>query len=133
MVYFVACATYGLVLSPAFSREAITAPQWAAPTSEEVLPGVWRVRFGTPERFTPVALQVGRDTVFQITIKAFGPSPASFTLFDDDCTSFDFESGAFNRVVLTWTPPEGGKAERKGTFSGRRYEIKQWESVRGPE
>jgi len=77
--------------------------------------------------------QVGRDTVFELTVKAFGNSPAPFTLFEDDGTTFDFESGKLNHVVLTWTPAEGGKAERTGAFSGRRYEIRRWESVRGPE
>jgi alpha-D-xyloside xylohydrolase len=77
--------------------------------------------------------QVGRDTVFELTVKAFGNSPTPFTLFEDDGTTFDFESGKLNHVVLTWTPAEGGKAERTGAFSGRRYEIRRWESVRGPE
>jgi alpha-glucosidase (family GH31 glycosyl hydrolase) len=76
--------------------------------------------------------QVGRDTVFAITVKAFGSSPAPFTLFEDDGTPFDFESGAANRVVLTWTASAGGKVERTGAFSGRWYNIRGWESVRGP-
>jgi alpha-D-xyloside xylohydrolase len=77
--------------------------------------------------------QVDRDTVFQMTVKAFGKSPAPFTLFEDDGTTFDLETGAVNRVVLTWNPAEGGKAKRTGGFSGRRYEILHWEPVRGPE
>jgi alpha-D-xyloside xylohydrolase len=77
--------------------------------------------------------QVGTNTVFEITVKAFGQHPAPFTLFEDDGTTFDFESGAANRVVLTWTAAEGGKAERTGTFSGRRYEIRRWEPAGGPE
>lgn len=76
--------------------------------------------------------QVGPSTVFKITVKAFGKNPAPFTLFEDDGTTFDFESGAVNRLVLTWTPPEGGNVERTGRFSGRRYEIVRWESVGGP-
>ena len=77
--------------------------------------------------------QVDRDTVFQITVKAFGQRPVPFTLFEDDGTTFEFESGALNRVVLTWKPAEGGKAARNGTYPGRRYNIVQWESVPGPE
>ena len=77
--------------------------------------------------------QVDRDTVFQITVKAFGQSPAPFTLFEDDGTTFEFESGALNRVVLSWNPAEGGKATRNGTFPGRRYNIVRWESVPGPK
>jgi alpha-D-xyloside xylohydrolase len=73
--------------------------------------------------------QIDRDTVFEITVTAFGSSPAPFTLFEDDGTSFDFETGAANRVVLSWSPTGGGKAERTGAFSGRRYKIVRWESV----
>jgi len=82
--------------------------------------------------FAEPVQQVGRDTVFEIVVRAIGDRPAPFTLIEDDGTSFDFDSGAANRVVLTWTPAEGGKVERKGTFSGRRYKIQRWESVRGP-
>jgi alpha-D-xyloside xylohydrolase len=77
--------------------------------------------------------QVDRDTVFQMTVKAFGQSPAPFTLVEDDGTTFDFETGAVNRVVLTWNPAEGGKVARNGTYPGRRYNIVHWESVPGPE
>lgn len=73
--------------------------------------------------------QIGRDTVFRITVKAFGEKPSPFTLFEDDGTTFDFETGAANRVVLSWNRTEGGKAERTGAFPGRRYEIAQWESM----
>jgi alpha-D-xyloside xylohydrolase len=76
--------------------------------------------------------QVGTDTVFSITVKVFGSSPAPFTLYEDDGTTFDFESGAISRVALNWNP-DGGKAERTGSFSRRRYEIRRWEPVRGPE
>ena len=76
--------------------------------------------------------QIDGATVFEITVKAFGQSPAPFTLFEDDGTSFDFETGAANRVLLTWSPGEGGGVERTGTFSGRRYKIARWESVSAP-
>jgi hypothetical protein len=55
----------GLVLSPAFDNlllamgklETGHTARWEAPAVEQVLPGVWRVRFGTPERFTPTAVR----------------------------------------------------------------------------
>jgi alpha-D-xyloside xylohydrolase len=76
--------------------------------------------------------QVDGATVFEITVKAFGQSPAPFTLFEDDGTSFDFETGDVNRVLLNWNPGEGGRVERTGTFSGRRYKIVRWESASVP-
>ena len=39
------------------THRVVTSPQWATPTVESVLPGVWRVRFGAPERFTPSAIR----------------------------------------------------------------------------
>ncbi len=83
--------------------------------------------------FAEPVQQVGPDTVFKITVKVFGSRPAPFTLYEDDGTSFDFESGAMNRVVLTWNPSAGGKVERTGGFSGRRYEILRWEPVPAPK
>jgi alpha-D-xyloside xylohydrolase len=77
--------------------------------------------------------QVGSNTVFEITVRAFGPSPAPFTLFEDDGTSFNFESGAANRVVLTWNPTQGGAVARIGSFPASRYSIAHWESVPGPD
>lgn len=77
--------------------------------------------------------QVGRDTLFNLTVKAFGNHPAPFTLFEDDGTSFDFEKGAVNRVVLVYHPAEGGQVQRLGTFPGRRYQVVRWETVPGLE
>ena len=39
------------------TKELLTSARWAKPAVEEVLPGVWRVRFGKPERFTPNAVR----------------------------------------------------------------------------
>ena len=77
--------------------------------------------------------QVGADTLFEITVKVFGQSPAAFTLFEDDGTTYDFETGAANRLALTWTPAAGGKAERTGSFPGQRYHVVRWEPVPGPQ
>ncbi len=76
--------------------------------------------------------EVNGDTVFKITVKTFGNSPAPFTLIEDDGESYDFEKGAFNRVVLKWQADGGGKVERTGPFAGRRYDIVAWEPQPGP-
>ena len=75
---------------------------------------------------------VDRDGVFKITVRAFGKSPAPFTLIEDDGETYDFEKGAFNRVVLKWQADGGGKVERTGPFVGRRYDIVAWEPQPGP-
>jgi alpha-D-xyloside xylohydrolase len=76
--------------------------------------------------------QIDGATVFEITVKVFGERPTPFTLFEDDGTTFDFESGAASRVVLTCDQAAGGKAERTGAFTGWRYKIVRWEAVPGP-
>ncbi len=49
---------------------------WVKSTVEQVLPGVWRVRFGTPERFTPAAVRESapRREGFELLPPA-GPPP----------------------------------------------------------
>jgi alpha-D-xyloside xylohydrolase len=76
--------------------------------------------------------QVDRTTVFELTVRVFGEHPAPFTLFEDDGTTFDFEAGVANQVVLGWKLNEGGTVQRKGSFSGRRYHVARWEAVPGP-
>lgn len=77
--------------------------------------------------------QVASNTVFKITVKVFGKTPAPFTLFEDDGTTFDFENGAINRVGLSWDSKLGGNVTREGKFTGKRYDIVGWEFVGAPD
>ena len=78
--------------------------------------------------------QVDRETVFKIAVHAFGKNPVPFTLFEDDGTTFDFETGAISRVVPSWNKPTGGgKVERAGSFADRRYEVGGWVAEPEPE
>src|ERR1017187_8387235 len=43
--------------SPSSEGPGASEAGWVEPTVEQILPGVWRVRFGTPERFTPGAIR----------------------------------------------------------------------------
>src|SRR6516162_852617 len=69
----------GIALSQAcsFGAETAARPQWAAPAVEQILPGVWRIRFGTPERFTPVSVRESAPRVqgFQLLP---APTPVPF-------------------------------------------------------
>ncbi len=71
---------------------------------------------------------VADDTVFDVTARIYGDEPAAFTLYEDDGVSFDFENGAFNKVVLSWSDGDG-QIERTGNFDGRRYRIVGWEKI----
>lgn len=91
--------------------------------------------FAKENSLLPVAQpvqQIETNTVFAITVNAFGDQPKPFTLYADDGTTFDFESGAINRVILSWSRSNGGQVNRSGNFSRKRYDIVRWETVPGP-
>lgn len=64
-------------------------------------------------------------TVFEITCKVFGNTPAPFSLFEDDGVTYNFQKGVYNKVVLSVANGKGS-TERKGNFKGVRYNIKDW-------
>jgi alpha-D-xyloside xylohydrolase len=77
---------------------------------------------------------VANDTVFDITVRVYGEAPGSFTLYEDDGETFDFEKGALNLVSLTWHDGRGS-VQRTGNHTGRRYRITAWQKtdIRAPE
>ncbi len=80
----------------------------------------------------PVAVPVDyidSNTVFNITCKVFGNDPAAFTLFEDDGLTFDFEKGKANTIELSINKGKG-ISNRKGSYKGRRYNIKGWEYIK---
>jgi alpha-D-xyloside xylohydrolase len=99
------CGTAGDV--PVFVRENTLLP-WAKP-----------VQF------------IGRETVFELTVKVFGDQPKPFTLIEDDGETFDYERGAVNRLTLTWIPANNGQIAKTGQYAGPpRYKIGNWEKVK---
>jgi alpha-D-xyloside xylohydrolase len=68
------------------------------------------------------------DTCFDITVHVFGNQPASFTLYEDDGVSTDYEQGKQNRMELKWDGGSGS-AIRSGKYKGKaRYNIVGWKS-----
>ncbi len=57
---------------------------WASPAIEPVCSGVWRVRFGTPERFTPVTIREA-DPCKQAIDQLPAPKPLPFGLDQIRC------------------------------------------------
>jgi alpha-D-xyloside xylohydrolase len=77
----------------------------------------------------PVAIPlefIKNDAVFEITCKVFGRTPAPFVLFEDDGITYDFQKGAFKKIVLSVSNGKG-LTENKGTFNGNHYIIKNWD------
>ena len=69
---------------------------------------------------------VKNDTCFELAIDAFGDHPDSFTLFEDDGISLDFEQGKQNRIELIWKNGHG-ESKKSGMYRGPdRYRIVAW-------
>lgn len=68
------------------------------------------------------------ETVFEITVNAYGSPCRPFTLWEDDGTSCDYQTGKRNQVVLSWTAESGGKSDRSGNFPGERYQVNEWKA-----
>jgi alpha-D-xyloside xylohydrolase len=71
---------------------------------------------------------VGQDTKFEITCFVYGSNSAQTTLFEDDGTSFNYEKGSYNMVILSWGKNKG-TVKRTGQFKNARYVIKKWQIV----
>ena len=56
-------------------------------------------------------------TVFEFTVKAFGPSPAPFTLFEDDGTTFDFGNRRSQPLGVDLDPARRWKSRTHGIVS----------------
>lgn len=87
------------------------------------------VRSGTILPLAEPVTCVAPDTVFRITALRCGPNPAPCTLLEDDGVTFDYETGACNRVELSWDAVRGPRVVRRGRWPGRRYEIVGWEHL----
>ncbi len=66
------------------------------------------------------------DTVFRITVRVYGRSPETFSLFEDDGETYDYAKGEYNTVTLHWDGQ--GTVTRTGDYDGERYRIAGWES-----
>lgn len=71
---------------------------------------------------------VGKETVFNVTMKVFGDHPAPFTLVEDDGETDAFERGEQNLITASWKDGKGNLS-KKGNYSGSRYNITGWEKV----
>jgi len=66
------------------------------------------------------------DTVFNLTVRAYGSDPQPFTLWEDDGQTLDYQKGARNRVVLAWPH----KVKRHGDYPNIRYRVIKWERIK---
>jgi alpha-D-xyloside xylohydrolase len=74
---------------------------------------------------------ISPDTVFDLTVYAFGSKPADFTLYEDDGISDAFKTGEQNQVRLHWDE-QGHSFKRTGKYKGlSRIQIADWKGING--
>ena len=65
-------------------------------------------------------------TEFAVTVHAFGATPASFVLYEDDGVTFSFEKGQQNRIDLRWDGQTGHMTKACNYSGPSRYKIIEW-------
>jgi alpha-D-xyloside xylohydrolase len=74
---------------------------------------------------------ISSDTVFDLTVYAYGLKPADFTLYEDDGVSNAFETGEQNQIRLHWDE-RGHSVERLGHYKGSpSIQIADWQAIDG--
>jgi alpha-D-xyloside xylohydrolase len=105
-------------------------------TGEKIVGGTWRdvrksldqvplyVKGNTLLPLAEPVEHVTRDTVFDVTVKIYGPQPPPMTLFEDDGLTLDFQKGKQSQLRLSWS--SAPSTVRTGPFSPRRYHVVGW-------
>jgi alpha-D-xyloside xylohydrolase len=89
------------------------------------------VKGGTLLPLSQPVEHISSDTVFNLTVYAFGSKPADFTLYEDDGVSDAFKTRAQNQIRLRWND-QGHSSERTGKYQGSpRIQIADWKAVDG--
>lgn len=97
------------------------------PESEERIPVF--VREGALLPLAEPVDFVTQETCFRLSVRIYAPPGGPCrpcTLYEDDGETFAYEKGQGNRLELSWDPQAGPRAERRGDWPGRRYEIVEW-------
>jgi alpha-D-xyloside xylohydrolase len=87
------------------------------------------VRAGSIVPFGPELMYSDEQPPDPITLYIYAGADATFTLYEDDGLSYDYESGAFSRIPLSWN--DAGRTltigARQGSFDGmltsRTFEV----------
>lgn len=79
------------------------------------------VRDGALVPFAKPVEYVARDTVFDITIRAYGNKPGSYTLYEDDFTTTDYEQTGISAIQIT--RDAHGELRVSGIDGSNKYRI----------
>ncbi|RFM36497.1 glycoside hydrolase family 31 protein [Chitinophaga silvisoli] len=72
---------------------------------------------------------ISPDTRFELTCYVYGEQAETFSLFEDDGVTFDFEKGKYNILNLSYQNGKG-TVMKTGGFKGSRFQVKKWEVIR---
>ena len=70
---------------------------------------------------------ITRKTVFELTVRTYGPDCRDFTLLEDDGETTDYRQGAYNIVTLSYSGSTGPSIKRTGTRK-KRYKVIRWDA-----
>lgn len=69
--------------------------------------------------------QIAPNTLFELTVHIYGDRPEPFELFEDDGTSYAYQEGKANQVILRWQ--EGKRIiDRRRDYTPNRYHVSRW-------
>jgi alpha-D-xyloside xylohydrolase len=71
------------------------------------------------------------DTVFQLTVRAYGSPCRDRVLFEDDGFTNDYARGLQAKLTLSWSPEKGGSVARTGNYPKPRNAVKAWMPISG--
>jgi alpha-D-xyloside xylohydrolase len=75
-------------------------------------------------------LHSGDAAAWELTVRVYGDGARGAVLVEDDTTSYAFSRGEYVLVSLTWdAEAQRGSVERRGSFSGPRYRVREWRVV----
>ncbi|HPR32214.1 MAG TPA: glycoside hydrolase family 31 protein [Prolixibacteraceae bacterium] len=84
------------------------------------------VKAGSVVPMGPVVQHSGQDSNEELEIRIYEGADASFTLYEDEGDSYNYEKGAFSTIVFIWNDTEKALTigERKGRFDGMKPDRK---------
>lgn len=105
-----------------WTGEAVDGGGWVAPEVPENRGAPMLVPAGAIIPMGPEIDYVGQRPDDELTVHVWSGAPGSFTLYEDDGTSYDFEDGAFRTTEITCEPTDAGLrvtiSAPEGDFAG---------------
>jgi alpha-D-xyloside xylohydrolase len=66
---------------------------------------------------------------FNVEVRVYGQNPLSFTLYEDDGISYQYQKDGFNTMALSWDFQKKGRVARSGNFNAHVYNVVRWQQI----